>query len=125
MAENPQSHRRSGCGQPGQLQVIGVSFGRRLCPAELKYNSVARNYRSTPLGFPGSSHSFAFTLRVWFYYADLIANRLQIAVSVQNAKQPGPKASLFHLHLVHEGWCGGCGENTAGFAMRCSKNLGR
>lgn len=67
-----------GCDQPGQLQVIGVRFRRRLCPAELKCNSVERNYQSTNFGFPGSSHSFPFTLRLWFYCAELRVNRLQM-----------------------------------------------
>lgn len=57
--------------------MISVRFRRRLCPAELKCNSVERNYWSTHVVFPGSSHSFAFTLRVWFYRAELSANGLQ------------------------------------------------
>lgn len=128
----PSSHRGSGCGQPGQLQVIGVSFRRRLCPAELKYNSVATNHRSTPFGFPGSSHSFAFTLRVWFYYADLSANRLQIVLSIQNAEQPGAAARHWRPKRASP-ICTSCtradaeaadfcGENTARFAMRSSKS---
>lgn len=51
MLEAPRATEGAGCDQPGQLQVISVRFRRRLCPAELKCNSVERKLLKHTLWF--------------------------------------------------------------------------
>lgn len=89
----PQGHRGSSsqptwaaAGDECEVQTEALPCGTKMqfCRKKL--------LEHTHLGFPGSSHSFAFALRVWFYYAELSAKQATDRSSIQNSKQPGPAA---------------------------------